>query len=73
MINNINFISNNVKRVQSTNKRLKLLKYLKHNMFRMVSHFFKKPIQLLVMILIGNMILKVKSFTRTGDLTLTVF
>ena len=31
MTNNINFISNNVKRVQSTNKRLKLLKYFKHN------------------------------------------
>ena len=31
MTNNINFISNNVKRVQYTNKRLKLLKYLKHS------------------------------------------
>ena len=31
MTNNINFISNTVKRVQSTNKRLKLLKYFKHN------------------------------------------
>ena len=73
MTNNINFISNNVKRVQYTNKRLKLLKHLKHNMFLMVSHFFKKPIQLLVMILLGNMILKVKSFTLTVNLTLTVF
>ena len=73
MTNNINFISNNIKRVQSTNKRLKLLKYLKHNMFRMVSHFFKKLIQLLVMILFGNMILKVKSITHTVNLTLTVF
>ena len=31
MTNNINFISNNVRRVQYTNKRFKLLKYLKQH------------------------------------------
>ena len=30
MANKINFISSNVKRLQSTNKRLKLIKYFKH-------------------------------------------
>ena len=37
MINKINFISNNVKGLQSTNKRLKLIKYFK---YKIVSNGF---------------------------------
>ena len=71
MANNINFISSNVKGFQSTNKILKSIKYFKD---KIVSNgFFKKLTQLLTRKLSEQMILKMKSFTRTVNLTLAVF
>ena len=71
MANNINFISSNVKGFQSTNKILKSIKYFKD---KIVSNgFLKKLTQLLTRKLSEQMILKMKSFTRTVNLTLAVF
>ena len=73
MANRINFISNNVKGFQSTSKRLKLIKYFKDKIASNGFLFLQKLIQLLLMKLNGKMILKVKSFTRTVNLTHAVF
>ena len=43
MIDNINFLSNNVKGISSTNKRIKLFEYLKNMSRPMVLFFFRKP------------------------------
>ena len=43
MIDNINFLSNNVKGISSTSKRIKLFEYLKKYVAPMVLFFFRKP------------------------------
>ena len=73
MTNKINFISNNVKGFQSTNKRLKLIKYFKDKIVSNGFLFLQETHSTVNEELSGKMILKVKSFTRTVNLTHAVF
>ena len=41
-VTNYNFISNNVKRIQASKKRLELFEYLKQNIILTSSHCFRK-------------------------------
>ena len=69
MANKINFISNNVKGFQSTNKRLKLIKYFKDKIISNGFLFLQEIHSTVMMKLSGKMILKVKSFTPMVNLT----
>lgn len=72
MVNNINFIPNNVKGFQCNNKRLKVIEYFKDRIvsngflfFLHETYFFFMS----VMKLSGKMILTVKSVTRMLNVT----
>ena len=73
MANKINSISNNVKGLQSTNKRLKLIKHFKDKIVSNGFLFLKETHSTVNDELSGKMVLKVKSFTRMVNLTHAVF
>ena len=73
MANKINFISNNEKGLQSTNKRLKLIEYFKGKIVSNGFLFLQETHSNVNDEISGKMILKVKSFTRMVNLTHAVF
>ena len=64
----INFISNNVKGLQCTNKRLKLIKYFKDKIVSNGFLFLQETHST-----VNDEIKWIKSFTRTVNLTHVVF
>ena len=73
MANKINFISNNVKGLQSTNKRLTPIKYFKDKIVSDGFLFLQETYSTVNDEIKWKNDLKVKSFTRTVNLTHAVF
>ena len=67
------FVTNNVKGLQSSKKRLKLIEYLKNKLESNGVLFLQETHSILMMKMPGLMILKVKSFFRMVHPTPVVF